>query len=467
MREYAALHEHQRLMAQWIIEKPRCGLFVPMGMGKTAATLTALEALQLVEDIGKVLILAPKRVATHTWSSEIAEWAHLQGLTISVVTGSEAQRRTALRKDADIYTTNYENLIWLEKEIANRSRREYEWPFKTVIVDESTRLKNFRLRQGTKSARPLARAYDLINRLVILTGTPSPNGLKDLWGQVWFLDKGERLGRAYHAFEQRWFTKGYDGYSLTPRPEAQEEIMKALSDICFSMKVEDYFDLDKPIVSEVEVPLPDSVKEMYKQLETQLYSELLEKEHNVQITSFASGTSMMKCMQLANGAVYTDEAGSFTEIHDAKIEALRSIIEESAGQNILVAYNFKSDLARLRKAFPQGKALTDGDDIIEKWNKGKIPLMFIHPASGGHGLSLQHGGSIIVFFSCGWNLEHHDQVIERIGPTRQKQSGYNRPVFIYYLMAEGTIDYKILKRMRTKAKIQDILMEGLRMRGYM
>ena len=443
-------HPYQREAIQHLYSTPRAALWMPMGGGKTVATLTALLDLSLVEDIFPVLVLAPLRVAKTVWGPETQKWEHLAHLRVSVITGSAKERLSALRAPADIYACNYDNLVWLVETLGE------DWPFPTVIADEFTRLKSFRIRQGSKRARALARvAHTKVKRFIGLTGTPSPNGLADLWGQTWFLDVGRRLGRTYSAFSDRWFVKGYDGYSLKPLPTAQPEIEVRLKDICLTV---DALPVDEPIHNQIRVDLPPAARRIYHDMEEEMFT--LIDQHGVEALNAAART--MKCLQLANGAIYTDDQGSWTTVHDAKLTALESVIEEAGGAPVLVAYHFKSDLQRLRKAFPKGRVLDKDPATIAQWNRGEIQLLFAHPASAGHGLNLADGGNILVFFSLNWNLEEHMQIIERIGPMRQKQAGYKRPVFVHYIMARQTVDSMVLERLQSKKSVQEILVEAMK-----
>lgn len=443
-------HAYQVPAMQWLYEKPRSLLWMPMGGGKSITTLTALDNLSLVEDVFPALVLAPLRVAKTTWPDEVAKWSHLKHLRVSVICGSAAERQAALDTPADIYTCNYDNLVWLTEALRDR------WPFKTVVADEVTRLKSFRLRQGSKRAGALGRvAHSKVQRFIGLTGTPNPNGLQDLWGQVWFVDKGERLGKTFSAFSDRWFDTGYDGFSKTPKPNAQAEIEARLRDVCLTV---DALPVDEPLFNQIRVDLPPKARRMYDDMERHMFAELEAAE----IEAVSAATKTMKCLQLANGAAYTDDSGTWETVHDAKLEALDSVIEEANGAPVMVAYHFKSDLARLQKRYPYGRVLDAKSDVIRDWNAGRVPLLFAHPASAGHGLSLQHGGNILAFFSLNWSLENYLQIIERIGPMRQKQSGYDRPVFVHHIMAKNTIDDLILERLRSKKSVQQVLLEAMK-----
>lgn len=450
------LRPYQEMLVDFIVEHPRCKLFVPMGLGKTVSVLTSLDRLSLVEDVFPVLVLAPLRVARSTWPAEISKWPHLRHLRMLAVVGSESERRMALRHDADIYTCNYENLPWLVEHYGER------WPFKTVVADECTKLKGFRLRQGTRRAKALGRvAHGRVKRYIGLTGTPAPNGLHDLWGQAWFLDAGVRLGRTYEAFKQRWFRPSDDGYGVVPLPHAQAEIQDKLRDSCITLAAGDWFDLREPIINNVYVELPLRARKLYLDMEKEMFMQL--DEHAVEAFNAAART--VKCLQVANGAAYVGQGSTeWKEIHEAKLEALEDIIEEAAGAPVMVAYHFKSDLARLRKHFPQGRPLDTTPQTIADWNEGRIPVLFAHPASTGHGLNLQDGGNILVFFGHDWNLENRLQIIERIGPTRQKQAGHDRPVFIHNIIARDTVDEMVLERVNTKREVQDILLDAMKRR---
>ena len=445
-------HPYQQEAMAHLYKVRRGALWMPMGGGKTVTTLTALDNLSLLEDVFPALVLAPLRVARSTWPEEVAKWPHLKHLRVSVITGTPKQRERALAKDADIYCTNYDNLVWLRKELGDA------WPFKTVVADEFTRLKSFRLRQGGSRARALGQvAHTHVSRFIGLTGTPAPNGVKDLWGQIWFLDEGQRLGRTFSAFEARWFRKGYDGYSLVPYDHTQAEVEERLKDICLTVTG---LDVDEPIMNPLYVDMPPSARKVYDAMEVEMFAVL--NEEGVEAANAAVRTQ--KCLQLANGALYIDDDGNWEAAHDAKLDALESIIEEANGAPVLVAYNFKHDLERLRARFRQGRVLDADPDTIKQWNAGRISVLFAHPASAGHGLNLADGGNILAFFGVNWSLEEHMQIIERIGPMRQKQAGHDRPVFIYPILARNTVDDLVMERLSSKRSVQDVLLEAMKRR---
>lgn len=449
------------LLIDHMIDNRRCAIWAGMGMGKTAATLTALKTTELVTH-GKTLVLAPKRVARSVWPAEAAKWAHLEGMRVSPIIGTVAERRAAMRTDAEIYTMNYDNLPWLVDEIGQ------VWPYRTLVADESTRLKGFRLRQGGARARSLGRvAHKLAERFIELTGTPSPNGLLDLWGQAWFLDKGERLGRSFDAYRSRYFRPtraGADAQAINwePLPYAQEQIQDKLRDLCLSLDARDWFDLKEPIVNVIRVELPGRAREQYEAMEKEMFLEL---DCGTQVEAFTAASKTMKCLQLANGAIYTDDTRrNWSEVHDEKIQALDEIIVEAMGAPVLVAYQFKSDRARLLKAFPKGRLLDDDPQTLLDWDAGKIPVLFAHPASAGHGLNLQDGGNILAVFGHWWDLEQYQQMVERIGPTRQAQAGHDRPVFIHHIIAADTIDEVVLERRESKRSVQELLLAAMKER---
>ena len=446
-------------MVEHVLDEQRGNLFSFMGSGKTSALLHCIDCLNIVEP-DPVLILAPLRVATTTWPEEAKK--HGFDFNVTAVVGTAEQRAQALRQDSKVFTINYENVPWLVDWYKYNPR---PWPFKTIVADEVTKLKGFRTRQGTKRAKALAEvAHKKVDRWIGLTGTPAPNGLKDLWGPMWFVDGGQRLGKSFTAFSDRWFRKSYDGFGLEPVECAQAQIQSAISDVCLSLDAKDYFNLSEPITNRITIDLPYKARQQYRDMEKKMFLELEGHLGPTAIEALNAASKTQKCLQLANGAIYTDESKNWQEVHDAKIQALDDIVEEAGGAPVLVAYHFKHDLARLKSAFPRGRVLDSDPETIRSWNAGKIPVLFAHPASAGHGLNLQDGGNILVFFSVNWNLEEHQQIIERIGPVRQLQAGHNRPVFIHYILANETVDFDVLERLESKATVQEVLMKAMKRR---
>lgn len=453
MSEVFTPHDYQEQMVDWLCANRRCALWAGMGTGKSVTTLTALTHLDLVEEVFPALVIAPARVARTTWPDEVLKWQHTQHLRVSVVIGTQKQRERALEREADIYTINYENLKWLREYLGDR------WPFKTIVADELTKLKSFRLRQGGSRAAALKDvAHGRTPRFIGLTGTPSSNGIKDLWGQQWFIDQGQRLGRTYSAFTQRWFRKGYDGFSLVPYDHSQEEIQGLLKDVCLTVRG---LPVEEPIVSPQYIELPPMVRKAYDVMEREFYIEVGE----VGVEAVNAAVKTQKLLQIANGTLYIDDEGHWEAIHSYKLNALESIVEEANGAPVLVAYNFKHDRERILNHFKQARVLDDDPQTIRDWNAGKIQMLLAHPASCGHGLNLQHGGNILAFYSVDWNLEEHMQIIERIGPTRQKQAGFDRPVFIYPILARDTMDEVVMERLASKRSMQEVLLEAMQRRA--
>lgn len=445
------LRPYQEIAFRHLLAVERGNLWAGMGLGKTVSTLTMLDYLyRFGYESRPTLILAPLRVARSVWPAEAAKWPHLD-LTVSAIVGSETERLAALKRDVPVYTINYENVPWLT------TRLRGKWPFGAVVADESTKLKGHRLNSGGLRAGALAKVAHQATRWINLTGTPSPNGLIDLWGQQWFVDEGRRLGKTFTSFKERWFYPHPSGYGVKAHEFAQEQIQARLSDCTLTIKAEDWFDLEQPIVTNIGVDLPPKAMKLYKQMEKEMYIEVA----GAGVEAFNSASMTTKCLQLANGAIYNQDASKWDSVHDAKLEALDEVIEECGGEPIIVVYQFKHDLARIKAKFKNARELKTARDEVE-WNEGRIPILVLHPESAGHGLNLQDGGNRIVFFGHWWNLESYQQVIERIGPVRQMQSGHKRNVFIYHLLANGTLDFEVMRRRDTKASVQDLLLNAMR-----
>jgi SNF2 family DNA or RNA helicase len=440
---------YQVIGAKFLYEHPRCNLWATPGMGKTSMVLMLLDWLKLAGSaFFPVLVIAPKRVCELVWPAEIAKWDDFKDLRVSLILGTARQRADALVAPADIYIINFDNVQWLVKELGDK------WPFKIVAADESTRLKSFRLRQGGARAQSLSRIARHVGRWINLTGTPSPNGLSDLWGPMWFVDFGQRLGASYTAFMRRWFSIDMYTHAVTPLACADKEIHEAIADCTLALRAEDWFDIHQPVVTEVPVKLPDAAMKLYKEMERDFYIEL----DATGITAVNAMAKSMKCLQLASGSVY-DANHIVHEVHNAKLEGLQSVIDEMGGEPIIVVFWFKFDAYMLQNAFPKAR-LYDGKRTEDEWNAGKIQMLLLQPASAGHGVNLQHGGRCIVFWSYVWDLDMRYQPIERLGPTRQLQSGYTRAVLVYDLVALGTLDEAVLSRLDGKKSVQDSLMDA-------
>lgn len=456
-------------MVRFAVNTPRCMLLARMGMGKSSAVLSAVNDLLIFGMARKVLVIAPLRVARSTWPEEAAKWAEFEHLKVQPIIGTADERKLALRNNkADIYSINYENLPWLVEQLGEH------WPFDTVVADEATKLKSFRLHQGGKRAAALSQvAHKKVRRWINLTGTFVPNGLADVWGPTWFVDQGRRLGSSFSAFENRWFGYRRAAEAVNAHknriqrvvfPHAQKEIMEKISDIALAFNPKDWFDIKLPVVVPVYVDLPPAVKTLYRAMEREMFMHL----KGYDIEAFASSGKVIKTMQLANGAVYTGsdedverDVSHWVEAHDEKLQALESIVEEAGGEPVLVAYHFKPDLVRLKARFPQGRHINTKRDE-DDFKAGLIPVAFVHAQSIGHGVDgFQNVCHIIVFFALWWALEEHDQLIERIGPMRQVQAGFDREVVVYQILARGTVDEEVAKRLVDKRRVQDATMDTL------
>jgi len=440
------LHEYQHRAIDWIKSKRSCMLALDMGLGKTASTLTAISDLMDGFEVSKVLVIAPLRVANSVWPREIALWSHLSHLRVSVVTGTEKARRASLQRRADIYVINRENVKWLVENYGEM------WDFDMVVVDESSSFKN----SSSQRFKALKKMLPRIETMVLLTGTPSPNGLMDMWAQMYLIDQGKSLGRTKTGYKQRFFESDYMGWNWKLRDGAEEKIHALLDDRVIHMEGADYLELPDRIDIFETVDMGSRASADYEAFEREM---LLELEEGV-IEPLSAGALAGKLLQYANGAVYTDEVGSWAEVHKAKLDALADIVADNAGENILVAYNFKSDLARLQKRFPDAVVLDKKKETEDAWCAGEIPLMLAHPASAGHGLNLQSGGALVVWFGLNWSLELYQQFNARL-----HRQGQTRPVRIIHLVADGTIDERLIGVLRQKAATQSDLLKALKKEG--
>lgn len=434
---------YQIYAIEQIINKPAVGLMLDMGLGKTVVTLTAIE--KLLYDyyaIHRVLVIAPLRVAEAVWSDEIEKWYHLSSLQIQKVLGSSQRRIEALKKNADIYIINRENVPWLVEVLKSR------WYFDMVIIDESSSFKN----PQAKRFKALRKVRPLIKRIVELTGTPAPNGFMDLWSQMFLLDGGERLGKTIGEYRRRYFTpaasNGHIVYSWKMNPYAENEITDKIKDICVSMKSEDYLALPDVIYNVVKVKIPclDKYKKMERDLVLQIDSE--------EIAAASAGVLSNKLLQMANGFLYSEK--ELVKLHTAKIEALKELAE--TGKNLLVFYWYKQDLELILGEFKEAKELKTSKEI-KAWNEGRIKIMLVHPASAGHGLNLQYGGDMIVWYGLTWSLELYQQANKRL-----HRSGQSNKVIIHHLVAEGTIDEDVMKALENKCAGQSKMLEAIKAR---
>ncbi len=440
-------HDYQTFATNFILEHPIAAVLLEMGLGKSVITLTAIFDLTLDSFlIRKVLVIAPLRVARDTWPAEIEKWDHLNGLTYSVGLGDEAQRKAALLKRAQVYIINRENVDWL----VNKSGLPFD--FDMVVIDELSSFKD----HTSKRFKALRKVRPKVKRIVGLTCTPSANGLMDLWAEIGILDMGQRLGRFITHYRNSFFVPDKRNqqmvFSYKPLPGAEDEIYRRISDITISMKNTDYLKLPECVINEIAVQLSEKEKKVYDTMKRDLVLSLEGRE----IDALNAAALSNKLLQMANGAVYTDD-GSVAKIHDHKLDSLEDIIEAANGKPVLVAYWFKHDLERILNRFPAEKL--DSADSIKRWNDGEIPLAVIHPASAGHGLNLQAGGSTLVWFGLTWSLELYQQTNARLWRQGQKDT-----VVIHHIIAKGTIDEDVMRALKRKDKTQTALIDAVKAR---
>lgn len=438
-------HSYQEYAIKYIEAHPISALLIDMGLGKTSITLTAIRNLLFDSfEVCKVLVIAPLRVAKNTWTDEIKKWEHLNTLTYSLIIGNENERLSALNEQADIYIINRENVDWL----VNKSG--YKFDFDMVVIDELSSFKNHQ----SKRFKSLMKVRPLVKRIVGLTGTPSSNGLMDLFAEFKILDMGKRLGYFIGQYRNTYFKpdkmNGPIVYSYKPLPNAENAIYEKISDITVSMKANEYLKMPELLTSNYVVELSNSEKKQYDEMKKSLVLEITDGE----ITASNSASLSNKLCQLSNGAIYDDEQ-NIVEIHDRKLDALEDIIESMNGKPLLIAYWYRHDLERIKKRFSIREIKTSED--ISDWNKGKIPVALIHPASAGHGLNLQNGGSTLVWFGLTWSLELYQQTNARLYRQGQKNT-----VVIQHIITKGTIDEQILKALQKKNKTQADLIDAVR-----
>lgn len=443
-------HDYQKRATELVISTPKIGLFLDMGLGKTVITMTAIQDLMFDRfEVSRVLVIAPKRVAEDTWTREHAKWDHLKDLKISKVLGTAAQRRKALEAEADIYVIGRDNVVWL---VEHLQKVHKGWPFDMVVIDELSSFKN----PQAKRFRALRKAMPYVKRVVGLTGTPSPNGLMDLWAEVYLLDRGERLGSTLGAYRERYFRpgarNGYVVYKWDALPGARKEIEAKISDICISMSAADYLKLPKRIDNVIPVRLSPAEMAAYKTMEAE---QLLQIEDD-DIAALNAAAVMTKLLQIANGSVYAVD-GKVVQIHNAKLEALGEIIDTTEGP-VLVFYSYKHDLAAIQGSIKGARVLNSTADIAD-WNAGRVQVLLAHPASVGYGLNLQEGGHVIVWYGLTWSLELYQQANARL-----YRQGQEKPVIIHHLIAEGTVDEEVMQALQHKDTSQAALLAALKER---
>lgn len=441
-------HDYQEYAIEEIVKKKACGLFLEPGLGKTVITLSAIWELMFdYFEVSKVLVIAPLRVAENTWTDELEKWDHLTFLRISKVLGNEKERVKALQAPADIYIVNRENVQWLSEFC--------DWDFDMLVIDELSSFKN----PSSKRFKALRRKRPGIDRVVGLTGTPSTNGLMDLWSEIYLLDQGERLGKTIGSYRADFFVpdrmNGYIVYSYKPRPGAEDFIYGLLSGLCISMKSQDYIKMPERLERDVKVKLPDTAKTAYKEMEREMVISLEDKT----IDAVNAAVLTNKLLQMASGAVY-DENKAVIEVHSVKLDALEDIIESANGKPVLVYFNYQHERTRITKRFKEAKEIKTPEDF-KAWNQGEIPVAIAHPASMGHGLNLQQGGSTVIWFSLPWSLELYQQANARLW-----RQGQENTVVIFRLLAKGTIDLDVARALEQKDVTQEALMQAVKARVF-
>lgn len=478
------LRQGQLVAIERMVTQPKNMLSMGMGIGKTGAVLTAIRDLLDTFQVSHVLVIAPLLVAEETWPDEIETWEHTEVLDYEVLTGPPARRESRARRLPELSIINAENIVWLVEFWGD------DWPYDWVIVDESSKFKN-----PAKKTKPTKKAVEKIvnetlaklpkdmhpddievavakaakrapryptrfgalctrlqftHRFTTMTGTIAPNGLLDLWSQYYLLDRGQRLGTNYSAYRQRWFDGDYMGFKYAPKPGAFEQIMDAIRDITISMRTKDYADLPEVMHNHIRVKLPPKVMKEYRKFERTLVWE-----HGGEgIEAVNNGVLTGKLLQLANGSIY-DEEGEAHEIHDLKLDALDRVIEEANGAPVLVAYSYDFDLVKLRKKYPRAEVVGEAKNLQKRWNRGEIPILLAHPASAGHGLNLQYGGCILVWYGLTWSLEYYQQLNERL-----RRPGQPETVIIHHIIAEGTADERVIEVLPEKEATQDAVVEA-------
>lgn len=453
MLDRSNLHDYQERGVSHIIDNEYCALFLDMGLGKTVTTLTAIKELLDSCIISNALVIAPKKVTQVTWRDEIKNWEHLQGLTISVIDGTAKQRREAMAAKADIYAVSRDNIVWLVLECGG-----VKLPYDMVVIDELSSFKN----HASKRFRAMRKVRKFIPRVVGLTGTPAPNGLIDLFAQMYLVDEGQRLGKTVTEYRDRFFKPGkrngdivYNYELKAPQNETEQQISDLISDITISMTAEDYLKMPDKIMLYDYVDLAPKVLAMYRDFEKEQILELINSDEPISAASAAALSN--KLQQFANGAIY-DAERNVKDLHDEKLDKLEELVEAANGEPVLIAYLYKHDLERIMQKLKAYKPVKlEKPEHIADWNAGKIPVLVTHPASAGHGLNLQKGGHNIVWFGNTWSLELYQQFNARL-----YRQGQGKPVTIHHIVTRGTIDEKIIKSLDDKRETQDGLMESIK-----
>lgn len=418
-----------------------------MGLGKTAATLTAVSDLMADFEVGRVLVIAPPKVAALTWPQEVAKWSHIKHLTYTVLNGPPAKREQMVLNDkSDIHLISQDLVVWLVDAVR---RLKMPWPYDLIVIDEASSFKSW----SSKRFKWLRKVAPAASRVIELTGTPAGNGLLDVWSQIFLLDQGDRLHRTLTTYRDRYFKSDYMGYNWTLRKDADKEIYDKLSDLCITLKTEDYLDLPDIVYNVIEVELPPAARKIYEDLEKDLLAEL--EEETVAVQSAAALANKLR--QCACGGMYTDDEGTWSGVHAAKLDAMQRIYDEAQGSPLLVAYDFRFDKERLAERFKQA-ATELTDQTLKGWNRGDIPMLIAHPASVGHGLNLQAGGNIVVWYGLTWSLERYQQLNARL-----HRQGQTEPVIVHHIITKDTVDETVLAALERKDTTQRALLDAMKL----
>ena len=462
------LRGYQTWMADKVCELPGVLLGAEMGLGKTGSSLYGMSRLMAANEVRRPLIVAPLYVAEWTWPDEFRQWEFTRDIPFRVVTGNVDQRRAALKQSAAVTIINRENLRWLHDLFDGRG-----WPFDMLIYDEITRLKQGRKRvyqsreqrkKGKKAGLTELGIIEAHQRsfkhVVGLSGTPAPNGLIDLWGPMYAVDRGERLGTSMTAYKNRWFVEDTYKHTITPYPHSEAEIMGRIKDRFFSLRQEDYIDMPQLVKVDHVAHMPDKARKIYREMERERAIEMITRSGEPAFIEAVNGGVLTgKLLQLANGSIYTEDKEDIF-VHDVKLDVLESIIEEAAGKPILVAYSFQFDLRQIKKRFPWCRILGESESDIRDWNSGQIKMLVTHPASAGHGLNIQRGSNIAVWYGLTWSLEYYQQFYNRLYRPGQREER----VFLHHIICEGTVDEDVLSVCEKKGATQDQITEAVRVR---
>jgi SNF2 family DNA or RNA helicase len=445
MLQRADLHEYQRRAIEFIHSKRKCGAYLDMGLGKSIISLSVIKDLTDACIIRKTLIIAPLRVCQSTWKQESALWRHTRDLRISVCTGTAQQRKDGLNSNADVFLINKENVSWL----VNLCSEKGSWPYGMIVIDESSCVKN----HSTKIFRSLKKVVKHSKYVVLLSGTPAPNSLTDLWSQIFLIDGGASLGKTVTNFRNRFCEVDFWGHTYTVKEGYGEKIQELIKPMTLSMQGSDYLELPDRIDIVEKVVLPEKVMDEYKAFEKNLFLEF----EGVEIEALSAAVLANKLLQYSNGAIYTNEEHDWTVLHDAKIDVLKELVEENASEALMVAYNYRHDIVRLQAAFPSAVVMDKRGMAVDAWNRGEIKMLLVHPQSASFGLNLQQGGSMLVWFGLTWSLEGYQQLVARLW-----RQGQERPVRVVHLVAEGTIDSRVMDVLKSKDAVQSDLLAALR-----